>query len=40
MKITYDKLADVVYIKFLDLVVAETKEDLSGNIIFDYAPDY
>ncbi len=39
MKITYDKVANAVYIKLLDLPVSETQEDVSGNIIIDYAKD-
>jgi uncharacterized protein YuzE len=40
MKITYDKDADAIYIKFKDATIAESKEDFSENIIVDYAPDY
>ena len=39
MKITYDKEANAVYIKFTNLPVSDTQEDESGNIIIDYASD-
>ena len=38
MKITYDKQADALYIKFHELPVHETEEDKSGAIL-DYAED-
>ena len=39
MKITYDITANAVYILFKELPIADTKEDESGNINIDYAPD-
>lgn len=39
MKITYDKIANAVYIRFTELPVADTREDDSENIYIDYAVD-
>lgn len=36
MKVKYDKEADIMYIKFNDLVIKESDEDKPG-VILDYA---
>lgn len=39
MKITYDHVANAVYIYFSDKPITDTEEDKNGAVIIDYAAD-